>query len=248
MTRRISVVIPAYNEALRLPGTLDRISRYAEEGNVAIAEIVVVDDGSRDRTSVVARTTKCSVPVRCVTYHPNSGKGYAVRRGAIEAAGDLVLISDADMSTPIEEVEKLLAALDDADVAIGSRAIDRSLVQISQPWVRDRMGRVFNWLIRRITGMPFHDTQCGFKLLRAADARELFAVAIVDGFAWDVELLLLAGRWDLTVTEVPVRWFNSPQSRVSIFGDPLKMLRDVVRLRLRLGRFRGARPVVTSGS
>ena len=241
MSRSISIVIPAYNEATRLPRTLEAISDYASAGRADIAEIVVVDDGSRDPTAAVARDARASVPVRCVSYRPNSGKGYAIRRGVLEARGDLILISDADLSTPIEEVEKLLEALETADVAIGSRAVDRSPVRVSPPWHRDRMGRTFNWMIRRITGIPFHDTQCGFKLLPTAPAREMFSVAIVDGFAWDVELIVLAGRWDLAVTEVPVLWFNSPQSRVSLVGDPIRMLRDVVRLRLRLGRFRDVR-------
>lgn len=241
MSRPISIVIPAYNEAMRLPRTLETISDYAASGRATILEVIVVDDGSRDTTAEVAWRTRGSVPVRCVSYRVNSGKGYAVRRGVLEAKGELVLISDADLSTPIEEVENLLAALDEADIAIGSRAIDRSLVKVAQPWHRDRMGRIFNWLIRGITGVPFHDTQCGFKLLPAVEARELFALAIIDGFAWDVELIVLASRWDLKIREVPVQWFNSSQSRVSLVGDPIRMLRDVVRLRLRLGRFRVGR-------
>lgn len=240
MSRSISIVIPAYNESMRLPRTLEKISAYASNGNANIAEILVVDDGSRDATAAVAREARCPVPVRCVSYSENAGKGYAIRRGVLEARGDLVLVCDADLSTPIEEVETLLAALDHAEVAIGSRAVDRSLVRVSQPWYRDRMGRIFNALIRRITGIPFRDTQCGFKLLPAKEAREMFAAAIVDGFAWDVEIILLAGRWNLRVAEVPVQWFNSPQSRVSLVGDPARMLRDVVRMRLRLGKFRDA--------
>jgi dolichyl-phosphate beta-glucosyltransferase len=239
--RSISIVIPAYNEARRLPRTLEKIAHYAASGRAPVGEILVVDDGSRDGTADVVRQTALPTPARCISYRSNAGKGYAIRRGVLEARCDLVLISDADLSTPIEEVEKLLAALESADVAIGSRAVDRSLVRVSQPWHRDRMGRSFNWLIRRITGIPFQDTQCGFKLLPTPAAREMFAAAIIDGFAWDVELILLAGRWDLRVVEVPVLWFNSPQSRVSLVGDPIRMLRDVVRARLRLGRFRDAR-------
>jgi len=238
MSRSISIVIPAYNEAQRLPKTLEAIADYAGEGRVVIDEIIVVDDGSRDPTAELARNARSSIPVRCVSYSRNAGKGYAIRRGVLEARGDLILITDADLSTPIEEVEKLLEALDEADVVIGSRAIDRSLVRVSQPWHRDRMGRTFNWIIRRVTGIPFRDTQCGFKLLPSGVAREMFSVAIVDGFAWDVELIVLAGRWELRVKEIPVLWFNSPQSRVSLVGDPVRMLRDVVRLRLRLGKFR----------
>ena len=141
MSRTISIVIPAYNEALRLPKTLESIGAFAESGRVDIREVIVVDDGSRDPTAEVSRKGRAGLEVRCVSYRENAGKGYAIRRGVIEVKGDLVLISDADLSTPIEEVEKLLDAIDDADVAIGSRAIDRSLVRVSQPWYRDRMGR-----------------------------------------------------------------------------------------------------------
>ena len=242
MSRAITIVIPAFNEAQRLPRTLETISDYAASGRASIAEVIVVDDGSRDATAEHARRASLSVPSRCISYGANAGKGYAIRRGVLEASGDLLLVSDADLSTPIEEVEKLLAALEGAEVAIGSRAVDRSLVRVSQPWHRDRMGRAFNWMLRRITGIPFRDTQCGFKLFPMPEAREMFALAIIDGFAWDVEIILLADRRDLRVAEVPVLWFNSPQSRVSIVGDPLKMLRDVVHARLRLGRFRNARP------
>jgi len=241
MNRPISIVIPAYNEATRLPRTLERISSYAESGIATFAEIVVVDDGSRDATAAVARSAQTSLPVRCVSYQENGGKGYAIRRGVLEAKGELVLISDADLSTPIEEVEKLIDALEHADVAIGSRAVDRSLIRERQPWYRERMGRTFNWLLRRITGVPFKDTQCGFKLLPTREAKEIFALAIIDGFAWDVELIVLAARWNLRVAEVPVLWFNSAQSRVSLVGDPIRMLLDVTRMRLRLGAYRESR-------
>lgn len=236
----ISVVIPAYNESERLPETLRKIAEYAPRCPRPIVEVIVVDDGSRDDTAKVASRTQVGLKVRTVSYSRNSGKGYAIRRGVIEAKGELVLISDADLSTPIAEVEKLLAALETDDVAIGSR-IDRSLIKRRQAWLRERIGRVGNHLMRAITGMPFRDTQCGFKLLRADRAREIFRVAVVDRFAWDVEFLLLAGLQGCTIAEVPVLWFNAEGSRVNVLRDPPKVLWDIGRLRLRYGRFRDVR-------
>ena len=242
MAATISIVIPAYNEATRLPGTLKKIDEYASTGEVAIAEVIVVDDGSRDETAKIPARRSTKVRVRVVSYGQNSGKGYAIRRGIIEAKGDLVLISDADLSTPVSEVVKLTKALESFDIAIGSRAVDRSLVRVSQAWYRDRGGRVINVLMKCITGMPYNDTQCGFKLLPADVAREIAREAVVDGFAWGVEYLLLAGRLGFSVTEVPVLWFNAPGSKVSLFRDPLKMLWDMLRLRLRLGAFQRVAP------
>lgn len=237
----ISVVIPAYNESARLPETLRKIDEYAAHCPRTIVEVIVVDDGSRDDTAKVAARTKTSLRVRTISYSRNSGKGYAIRRGVIEASGELILISDADLSTPIAEVEKLLAALETHDVAIGSRAVDRSLVKVRQAWLRERIGRVGNHLMRTITGMPFRDTQCGFKLVRADRARAIFRTAVIDRFAWDVEFLFLAGLQGSTVAEVPVLWFNAEGSRVNVFRDPPKVLWDITRLRLRYGRFRDVR-------
>jgi len=237
----ISVVIPAYNESDRLPETLRKIAEYAPRCPRPIVEVIVVDDGSRDDTAEVASQAQVPLQVRTISDSRNAGKGYAIRRGVIEAKGELVLISDADLSTPISEVEKLLVALESHDVAIGSRAVDRTLVKRRQAWLRERVGRVGNHILRAITGMPFLDTQCGFKLLRANRAREIFRVAVVDRFAWDVELLLLAGLQGCTVAEVPVLWFNAEGSRVNVLRDPPKVLWDIARLRLRYGRFRDVR-------
>ncbi|MGK2857353.1 MAG: dolichyl-phosphate beta-glucosyltransferase [Thermoanaerobaculia bacterium] len=237
----ISVVIPAYNEARRLPETLRKIDEYATRSTHPIVEVIVVDDGSRDDTARAASRMSTSIRVRTISYSHNSGKGYAIRRGVIEAKGDLVLISDADLSTPIAEVEKLLAALATHDVAIGSRAVDRSLVKLRQSRLREGVGKLGNQLMRAITGMPFRDTQCGFKLVPAERAREIFRLAVVDRFAWDVEFLLLAGLQGCTIAEVPVLWFNAPGSRVNVLRDPPKVLWDVARLRLRYGRFRDVR-------
>ncbi len=237
----VSVIIPAYNEGHRLPDTLRKIDDFAPRSPRPIVEVIVVDDGSRDETPRVAAHVPTRVAVRTVSYSRNSGKGYAIRRGLLEATGDLILISDADMSTPISELGKLLDALETHDVAIGSRAVDRSLVKVPQAWYREQLGRMGNRMMRAITGMPFADTQCGFKLLPAERARAIFRLAVVDRFAWDVEFLLLAGIQGCTIVEVPVLWFDSPKSRVNVLRDPPRVLWDIVRLRLRHGKFRDVR-------
>lgn len=232
-------MIPAYNEANRLPATIERIIAYSTESFARIAEVIIVDDGSRDLTNSVARSySHRSALVRVVGYTENSGKGYAIRRGVMEASGDLVLITDADLSTPIEELPKLHSRVEAGDdVAIGSRALDRTTVKVSQGRLRQGMGITFNRIMRMISGIPFHDTQCGFKLLRRSAAREIFQKATVDRFAWDVEMLLLASRCGYKVSEVPVLWFNSDDSRVHIVRDSSRMLWDVVRIVRRVGRW-----------
>lgn len=211
--------------------------------NPRVKELVLVDDGSRDGTAAVMReAAKASPTVRAVSYRPNAGKGYAVRRGVLEASADLaVLISDADLSTPLDDLGALERALADHDVAIGSRALALSRIGVRQAWYRQWMGRGFNRLMRSITGLPFSDTQCGFKMFRGEAAKAIFAQATVDRFAWDVEVLLIANRLGLSICEVPVRWDNSADSRVRIFRDSLRMLIDVIRIRLRHGRYRRRR-------
>lgn len=236
--RTVSIVIPAYNEARRLPATLEKLRRYADEHR-EVQQIIVVDDGSRDATAGVVRDwAKRDSRIQLVSYSPNVGKGYAIRRGILEVHGDLVLISDADLSTPIEEIAKLTEALNEHDLAIGSRGVDETTVKQRQRWYRQKMGKVFNRLMRSITGLPYIDTQCGFKLMPRPVAREIFSRAIVDRFAFDVEMLMLARDRRYLVTEVPVLWFNSPDSRVHIIRDSLRMLRDVLALRWRLGKTR----------
>lgn len=228
----VSIVIPAHNEAMRLPPTLGRILEYARANRGCIEEILVVDDGSRDDTSgVVRRFATTEVPVRVIRYSENAGKGYAIRRGVLAAEAPLILLTDADLSTPIEEMEKLRAAMPGHDMVIGSRAIDESLVKRKQAWHRQQMGRTFNRLVRRITHVPFHDTQCGFKLLERESARKIFQCAIIDRFAFDVEMIVLASQFGMKIAEVPVLWFNSPDSRVHIFRDSAGMLKDVIRVR-----------------
>src|ERR1700733_3204646 len=199
----LSIVIPAYNEEQRLPATLDRIGSYVERSPVPVAEILVVDDGSRDGTAALAEAR--GGIVRLVRNPGNRGKGYAVRNGMLAAKGDWILSTDADLSAPIEELEKLIAAVrrENAVVAIGSRALNRKLVKVHQPMMRELSGRAFNTVMRLVTGLPFRDTQCGFKLFRQDAAREIFSRQIEEGFSFDVEDLVIARVLGLKSIEVP---------------------------------------------
>lgn len=200
---------------------------------------MLVDDGSRDGTAGVMRELGSGeAGVRAVSYTPNGGKGYAIRRGVLDSApGRSVLVTDADLSTPIEDLDRLIPLLDRNAVVIGSRALALSQIGVRQSRLRQWMGRAFNRIMRGITGLPFSDTQCGFKLFRHDAARAIFAEASVDRFAYDVEVLLIANKLGYRIAEVPVRWDNSPDSRVRIVRDSLRMLFDVLRIRMRHGRY-----------
>jgi dolichyl-phosphate beta-glucosyltransferase len=231
----LSIVIPAYNEERRLPATLDRILAYLERSPVPVAEILVVDDGSRDGTAGVVQA-KGGI-VRLVSNPGNRGKGYAVRNGMLAAKGDWILSTDADLSAPIEELGKLIAAArrENAAVAIGSRALDRKLVKVHQPMMREVSGRAFNIVMRLVTGLPFRDTQCGFKLFRGDAAREIFSRQIEEGFSFDVEDLLIAHALGLRSVEVPVEWSNVEGTKVSL-AQGMKSFADLVRIRTRAVR------------
>ncbi|HEX5044303.1 MAG TPA: dolichyl-phosphate beta-glucosyltransferase [Candidatus Polarisedimenticolaceae bacterium] len=235
----LSLVIPAYNEEARLGATLQRVRRWLDARHLA-AEILVVDDGSTDRTAALAAAALDGIPGAVLGGEPNRGKGYAVRRGLLAARGRTVLITDADLSTPIEEHDRLADVMrrHELDVVIGSRALYGS--QGQNP-LRQLMGKTFNRIMRSMTGLPFQDTQCGFKLLDRAATHPIVERMVVDRFAFDVELLFLCGRAGLRVEEVPVVWRNAPGSKVSLFGDPVNMLWDVARLRWRHRRTRGGR-------
>jgi len=226
----LSIVIPAYNEQQRLPATLDRIGCYVERSSVPVVEILVVDDGSRDGTAALVEGR--GGIVRLLKNPGNRGKGYAVRNGMLAAKGDWILSTDADLSAPIDELEKLLAAAgrENAVVAIGSRALDRKLVRKHQPLMREVSGRVFNMVMRGITGLPFQDTQCGFKLFRQDAAREIFPRQIEDGFSFDVEDLIIARRLGLRCIEVPVEWSNVEGTKVSL-SQGIKSFADLLRIR-----------------
>jgi dolichyl-phosphate beta-glucosyltransferase len=237
LRRSISIIIPAYNEEKRLPATLEKVRAYLAAGDWEFSEIVVVNDGSHDATADIAR----SAGARVLENPGNRGKGYTVRHGMLEARGDWALLTDADLSTPIEELEKLWRAVQNehSQAAIGSRALDRSLIGVHQPAFREFMGRVFNLCMGMITGLRFHDTQCGFKLFQTAAAREIFGRQRLEGFGFDVEVLFIAGRLGYRVLEIPVRWNDVAGTTVSLrrgvlaFLDPVK-----VRWNGRTGKYR----------
>ena len=227
MRRSISIIIPAFNEEKRLPATLIAVLDYLHRSQWEFAEVVVVDDGSRDHTADVAGRAG----VRVIANPGNYGKGYTVRHGMLEAQGEWSLFSDADLSTPIEELDRLwtIAQRENAQVVIGSRAVDRSFIGVHQPFLRDRIGRLFNLLMRLITGLPFRDTQCGFKLFERQAARAIFSRQRLDGFGFDVEVLYIARRLGFKCLEVPVRWNDVAGTKVSFwrgvaaFLDPFKV-------------------------
>lgn len=240
-TPRLSLIFPCYYEERRLPPSLARAVEYLESAGLDY-EILVVDDGSGDRTAEAAREAAAANPrIRVIRYEQNQGKGYAVRRGAEQARGELVLFSDADLSTPIEELAKLLPYLEQGyDVVIGSRALKESRLEVRQPWLRERAGRLMNRLIRLASGVPFPDTQCGFKLFTRAAARDIFPNLTTRRWMFDVEALVLARKHGYAVRDVPVRWINSGDSRVRLSHAP-NILRELLHIRLHWLRRRPVR-------
>ncbi len=235
----LSIVIPAYNEGRRLPETLCRVREYLEN-RTASAEVIVVDDGSDDQTGPVVREWQPRFPgLRLVPNGRNRGKGYSVRHGMLEARGRLVLFTDADLSAPIEEADKLLDALARCDVAIGSRGIDRSLIEVHQPALREFIGKVFNLIVRAVTGLEFVDTQCGFKAFVRERARIVFQQQRIERLGFDPEILFLAKRHGLTAAEIPVRWANDPATKVRVLRDSIRMFFEVLLIRWNwlLGRY-----------
>jgi glycosyltransferase involved in cell wall biosynthesis len=228
----LSIIIPSYNEEVRLPATLDHIAAYIN-GSGRTTEIIVVDDGSSDATSAVAESYGNKLPsLRLLSNVGNRGKGYSVRRGMREARGDIVLFTDADLSAPIEEADKLLAAIaQGSDVAIGSRALDRSLISTHQSLFREFAGIVFNTVVRTCLRLPFVDTQCGFKAFRRERCHIIFAQQRIERFGFDPELLYLARHHGLQAVEIPVRWAHSPATKVSMFRDSIQMFLDVFIIR-----------------
>jgi glycosyltransferase involved in cell wall biosynthesis len=233
----LSVVVPAFDEEDRLTRTLPAIGEWLASSRID-GEVLIVDDGSADGTSRVATAWLAGPPGRLLRIAENRGKGHAVRRGLLEASGRWALVTDADLSTPLGEHAKLAAAArdHDLDVVIGSRALPDSRIEVRQNVVRETMGKTFNLLVRLMTGLPYRDTQCGFKLLDLRRVRPLVERMVVDRFAWDVELLFLCWRFGLAVREVPVVWHNDPHTTVGLVADPLRMLADVVRVRWRFRR------------
>ena len=229
----LSIVIPAVNEERRLPETLRKIHDYLTAGSLC-AEVLVVDDGSTDSTAQVVDALRERYPeVRRISNPTNHGKGYAVRQGMLEAQGKFMLFSDADLSTPIEEADKLLAPLrsGQCDGAIGSRGVDRSLIASRQSMMREAGGIAFNRVVRLMTSLPFADTQCGFKAFRRDRGRILFEQQRVDGFGFDPEILFLARLHGLKIVEIPVRWAHHPASKVRFMTDGLRMLGELWTIR-----------------
>src|SRR5687767_2277803 len=246
MSQFLSIIIPAYNEVARLGNTLEAVVDYMRQ-HYPQGEVIVVDDGSSDETATLARQTlagRGTLRTSVISYKSNLGKGRAVRLGLLAARGEIALFSDADLSTPITETPKLVDPIlkNEADVTFGSRALDRKLIGVHQPWRREQGGRVFNLAVRLATGLPFWDTQCGFKAFNMSLCRPLVEAATVDRFGFDVELLYLAHRAGLRLREVPVRWDHNEGSKISMFSDSFRMLSEVglIRQQARRGIYDGA--------
>jgi glycosyltransferase involved in cell wall biosynthesis len=234
----LSIVVPAFNEGSRIGHALESIRSYAAAKSFAI-ELIVVDDDSRDETPGLLTASARDFPaLRVLRNERNRGKGYTVRRGVLAAQGTFVAFADADLSAPIEEVDQLLRALESAgaDAAVGSRALKRELIGVHQPWFREFGGRLFNLLVRLITGLKVRDTQCGLKLFRRAVTRRAFEQQRVEGFGFDPELLFLIERLGGKVVEVPVRWNDNPATKVHFLRDAMRMAVELVLLRWRWWR------------
>ena len=235
MAPDISIVIPAFEEQDRIGSSIERILKYISS-NAMSAELIVVDDGSRDQTAASAEAAFGSFPnvaSRVVRYERNRGKGYAVRTGLQEATADIALFSDADLSTPIEELPKLVDPIRNGeyDVTFGSRALDRTLIGTHQPWRREQGGKVMNLVIRTMSGLGFADTQCGFKAFNMTKFRPLLDVMSVDRFGFDVEFLFVAKHRGLRLKEIPVRWNNVEGSKVSVVRDTRRMFSELAQIR-----------------
>lgn len=239
MPPKLSIVIPAFNEAPRLELSLRKTVEYLRELR-SPTELLVVDDGSQDDTAEIAEKVareSAPVPTRVIRYAENRGKGYAVRLGLLEAQANVVLFSDADLSTPITETPKLIDSIrnGECDFTFGSRALDRRLIGVHQPWRREQGGRIFNLIVRLATGLPFWDTQCGFKAFRMSVCRPLIEAAQIDRFGFDVELIYLAHLAHLRLREVPVRWDHAAGGPLDASGnysrDSVRMINEVRRIR-----------------
>jgi len=228
------VVVPAYNEEDRIHPSLERIAEYYGAQDYPW-DVTVVSDGSKDSTNRIVEEFCCTHPnFRLIAYTPNRGKGYAVRKGVLEAAGDWILFCDADIATPQEETEKLLAHMHDgADVAIGSRPLRESKLEVRQPWYREFLGRCFNKAVQTLAIKGIDDTQCGFKMFTRAAAQDIFARCKLDGFSFDFEALMIARDLGYRIDEVPIRWSHQEGSKVVLMRDGPRMLRDLVKLRLK---------------
>jgi glycosyltransferase involved in cell wall biosynthesis len=229
---QLSIVIPAYNESARIERALDRVMTCVAEQNWD-AEVLVIDDGSRDNTvQIVERWMGLYPRLHLVKNPGNRGKGYSVRNGLLQAAGDIVMFTDADLSAPMEEAERLISAIHaGSDVAIGSRWMDRTRQTIHQPLYRQFFGRCFNWITRTVMGLPFKDTQCGFKAFRREAAQVIFRLQTIERWGFDPEILFIARKLKYSIHEIPVTWGHDERSRMSYLKDGMKMLEDMGTIR-----------------
>lgn len=229
---QLSIVIPAYDESARIENALERVMSCVQEQGWD-AEVLVVDDGSKDNTAAIVQRWMSRYPRLHLVQNPgNRGKGYSVRNGLLQAAGDVVMFTDADLSAPMEEAERLLAAIaDGADVAIGSRWMDRTRQTIHQPLYRQFFGRCFNWITRLVMGLPFKDTQCGFKAFKRSAAQVIFRLQTIERWGFDPEILFIARKLKYVIREVPVTWGHDERSRMSYLKDGMKMLEDMAKIR-----------------
>ena len=225
----ISVVIPAFNEASNIRNTINKVRSYLVNKGLTY-EIIVVDDGSRDNTINILESLDYP-ELKILGNGRNYGKGYSVKHGMLNANGDAVLFTDADLSTPIEEIDKFLPGLSSYDVVVGSRRMQDSDIRIKQPFYRIFLGRTFSLLVSKISKSKIKDTQCGFKIFRNPVAKEIFKRQKLNGFAFDVEILFIASLLNYKVKELPVKWFNNKKSKVNPIIDPLKMLKDILKVR-----------------
>ncbi len=227
---KISIVIPAYNEEERIVNGIREVQKYLAKKPWE-HEIIVVDDGSKDKTAaLVKEMMQKDKRVKLFRNVPNRGKGYSVRRGMLAAKGDYVLFTDADMSTPMRELDEFLKHMAEYDIAIGSRNLAQSRIMIKQPKFRQMLGKTFPFIVRTLLRLPIKDTQCGFKLFSRKAANDVFSRQRLERFAFDAEVLFIALRLGLRIKELPVEWTNDPRSKVRVFRDSFRMLRDVVRV------------------
>jgi len=231
-TLDISIIIPAFNEEKRISKTIKGIERYLDSKNISY-EIIVVDDGSSDNTlNLVKGFSKNNNKITYITYEKNMGKGYAVREGVKNSKGNLILFSDADLSTPITEMEKLIAAIKNGfDISIASRALSNSEIIVSQHFYRKTMGKIFNILVQLLIYRGIKDTQCGFKCFTKKASQEIFKRCKINGFSFDVEALLIGKKLGFKIKDIPVQWVNSPESRVHPIKHSLLMIKELLQIK-----------------
>ena len=228
----LSLIIPAYNEEKRILPTLEKVYSYLSKQDYSF-EIIIVDDGSTDETvKIVKNFIKNKRMVNVLTNGENRGKGFTVKNGILSAKGNYIFFTDADLSTPIEELEKCIPHLtDNFDIVIGSRSLPESNIEIRQPFYREKMGKIFNLLVKMFLLKGVIDTQCGFKGFKKDAVKNIFNRSVIDGFSFDVETIFLAQKYKFKIKEIPVRWRNSELSKVSPIKHSLQMFFDLMHIR-----------------